>query len=105
MPSVQTPMQKLVRRMTRFFSKLPRADVMEQLSRVFSLLGYRWNHTSANVVSRMVVVFVPVSNGGESHTSANVVSRMVVVFVLVSNGGEIDNDEPSWYGEQRSGLV
>ena len=47
---VQTPMQKLVRRMTRFFSKQSRFEVMQELDRVFSLLGYSWKRSSSHVV-------------------------------------------------------
>ena len=47
---VQTPMQKLVRRMTRFFSKQSRFEVMRELDRVFSLLGYSWKRSSSHVV-------------------------------------------------------
>ncbi|KAK7479422.1 hypothetical protein BaRGS_00029339 [Batillaria attramentaria] len=49
--SSQTPLQKLVRRMTRFFSKHTREEVVAELDRVFSALGYHWKYSSTNVLT------------------------------------------------------
>ncbi|PVD26891.1 hypothetical protein C0Q70_12039 [Pomacea canaliculata] len=46
-----TPMQKLVRRMTRFFSKHQSANMMKEIDRVFTQLGYNWSHSPPNVLT------------------------------------------------------
>ncbi|VDI75236.1 serine/threonine-protein kinase Chk1 [Mytilus galloprovincialis] len=44
--SSQTPMQKLVRRMTRFFVKTDREETYEELDKVLQQLGYNWKKNS-----------------------------------------------------------
>ena len=48
--SSQTPMQKLVRRMTRFFVKTDKNDTLKEIDRVFDLLGYTYKRSSPGVV-------------------------------------------------------
>ncbi|KAL8598036.1 hypothetical protein ACOMHN_062634 [Nucella lapillus] len=49
--SSQTPMQKLVRRMTRFFCRLTRGELMEELSHLFDRLDYTWKHTTSHLMT------------------------------------------------------
>ena len=43
-------MQKLVRRMTRFFVKTDKNDTLKEIDRVFDLLGYSYKRSSPGVV-------------------------------------------------------
>ena len=43
-------MQKLVRRMTRFFVKTDKTDTLKEIDRVFDLLGYTYRRSSPGVV-------------------------------------------------------
>lgn len=49
--SSQTPMQKLVRRMTRFFVKTDKTDTLKEIDRVFDLLGYTYRRSSPGVTT------------------------------------------------------
>ncbi|XP_076112237.1 serine/threonine-protein kinase Chk1-like [Mytilus galloprovincialis] len=49
--SSQTPMQKLVRRMTRFFVKTDREVTYEELDKVLQQLGYNWKKNSPGMVT------------------------------------------------------
>ncbi|XP_076438471.1 serine/threonine-protein kinase Chk1-like [Babylonia areolata] len=53
--SSQTPMQKLVRRMTRFFCKLPWAEVVQRLGDTFEQLDYSWKQSTSYVLTVQTV--------------------------------------------------
>ena len=56
--SPQTAAQKLVRRMTRFFTDLPYSELIGHLSRTFDRLGYRWRSVSCVVSRQMSSVYI-----------------------------------------------
>ena len=49
-------MQKLVRRMTRFFVKTDKTDTLKEVDRVFDLLGYTYKRSSPGVVSNIRIL-------------------------------------------------
>ncbi|XP_041373617.1 serine/threonine-protein kinase Chk1-like [Gigantopelta aegis] len=49
--SSQTPMQKLVRRMTRFFVTTDRDDTIREMNKVFDTLGYTFKKNSPNMLT------------------------------------------------------
>ena len=50
-------MQKLVRRMTRFFVKTDKTDTLKEVDRVFDLLGYTYKRSSPGVVCTFIEKF------------------------------------------------
>ncbi|XP_071095702.1 serine/threonine-protein kinase Chk1-like [Haliotis cracherodii] len=49
--SSQTPMQKLVRRMTRFFVKTCRDETLSEMYKVFDSLSYTWKKSSPSMLT------------------------------------------------------
>ncbi|XP_050416175.1 serine/threonine-protein kinase Chk1 [Patella vulgata] len=49
--SSQTPMQKLVRRMTRFFVKTDQEETLQEINRVFDHLGFTWKKNTPSLLT------------------------------------------------------